>query len=161
MILALLVISLALLICGYVEFKKHHKDGKSLEDSFPGGVRIIVSGILSVGCIIAILVLSNNLYSARFVAAREAVVYSDQNKKIESQIALAVESYMSFEKGTYIELKPGSDILLTLSAYPDLKSNELVSKQVDVYIKNNATISSLRIEQVNASLYAFWLYFGS
>ena len=66
---------------------------------------------------------------------------------------------MAHEKQTYKDLKPDNAIAV-VSAYPELHSNELVKKQIDVYEDNNKKILGLKEEKLNQSVYKWWLYFG-
>jgi hypothetical protein len=43
---------------------------------------------------------------------------------------------------------------------PKLKSNELVVKEIDVYVKNNNKIKSLKEDKINYNADKWWLYFG-
>jgi len=86
-------------------------------------------------------------------------LYQSQNTEIESKIQATVTSYLAHEKQTYKDLKPDNAIAV-VSAYPELHSNELVKKQIEVYEDNNKKIMSLKEEKLNQSIYKWWLYFG-
>nr|DAD62641.1 MAG TPA: hypothetical protein [Caudoviricetes sp.] len=86
-------------------------------------------------------------------------LYQSQNTEIESKIQATVASYLAHEKQTYKDLKPDNAITVAL-AYPELHSNELVKKQIEVYEDNNKKIMSLKEEKLNQSIYKWWLYFG-
>ena len=47
-----------------------------------------------------------------------------------------------------------------LVRFPELKSNELVKKQMDVYVCNNDKIKKLKEEKLEYSVARWWLYFG-
>lgn len=86
-------------------------------------------------------------------------MYTEQNAKIESQIEAAVEKYMTHESETFSSVSPESAITL-VALYPELKSDTLISSQIDIYIKNNAKIVELQETKINASVARWWLYFG-
>ena len=86
-------------------------------------------------------------------------LYQSQNAEIESKIQATVASYLAHEKQTYKDLKPDNAIAV-VSAYPELHSNELVKKQIEVYEDNNKKILGLKEEKLNQSVYRWWLYFG-
>lgn len=86
-------------------------------------------------------------------------LYQSQNTDIESKIQAIVASYLTHEKQTYKDLKPDNAIAV-VSAYPELHSNELVKKQIEVYEDNNKKIMSLKEEKLNQPIYKWWLYFG-
>lgn len=86
-------------------------------------------------------------------------MYTEQNAKIESQIEAAVEKYMDYESETFASVSPDSAIAL-VACYPELKSDTLISSQIDIYLKNNAKIVELQETKINASVARWWLYFG-
>ena len=86
-------------------------------------------------------------------------LYQSQNAEIESKIQATVASYLAHERQTYKDLKPDNAIAV-VSAYPELHSNELVKKQIEVYEDNNKKILGLKEEKLNQSVYKWWLYFG-
>ncbi len=86
-------------------------------------------------------------------------LYQSQNAEIESKIQATVASYLAHEKQAYRDLKPDNAIAV-VSAYPELHSNELVKKQIEVYEDNNKKILGLKEEKLNQSVYRWWLYFG-
>ena len=86
-------------------------------------------------------------------------LYQSQNAEIESKVQATVASYLTHEKQTYKDLKPDNAIAV-VSAYPELHSNELVKKQIEVYEDNNKKILGLKEENLNQSVYKWWLFFG-
>lgn len=70
-----------------------------------------------------------------------------------------VSQYMKFETDTYGKLKNESSITL-VSLYSDLKSDELVKKQIEVYETNNKEIRKMKEEKINLKVAKWWLYFG-
>lgn len=48
--------------------------------------------------------------------------------------------------------------LITL--YPELKSDKLVQKQINIYVDNNKKIKILKEKQINGKVLKWWLYFG-
>lgn len=86
-------------------------------------------------------------------------LYQSQNAEIESKVQATVASYLTHEKQTYKDLKPDNAIAV-VSAHPELHSNELVKKQIEVYEDNNKKILGLKEEKLNQSVYKWWLFFG-
>ena len=82
-----------------------------------------------------------------------------QNKDIEEKVEVTVKTYMNFEKDTLTEFKTDSYIQL-VNLYPDLKSNELIQNQINLYEKNNKKITELKTDKLNISNYKWWVYFG-
>lgn len=86
-------------------------------------------------------------------------MYQEENKTIETQMDILVEKYMDYESETLGELKGESSVTL-VSLYPELKADELVKQQVEVYTSNNKTIKELKEKKINLSTWKWWLYFG-
>ena len=83
--------------------------------------------------------------------------------KIEQDITTIVKDYMNYEKDTYkiaSEQIENSSLLVLTELYPDLKSNELVKKQIEIYTENNNKIKQLKEEKINNQICKWWLYFG-
>lgn len=83
----------------------------------------------------------------------------EQNKQIEEKVAISVEQYMNYEKDTFTELKPESYINL-VNLYPELKSDELIQKQIELYTINNEKIVELKEMKIEETIYKWLLYFG-
>lgn len=86
-------------------------------------------------------------------------LYQTENAAIEESIDSLVEQYMKYESDTYGQLKGESSITL-VSLYPELKADELVSQQCELYVSNNRKIIELQEQKIAISNYKFWLYFG-
>jgi hypothetical protein len=70
-----------------------------------------------------------------------------------------VKDYQEYESGVFADA--GSESAITLvSLYPELKADQLVSSQLDIYVQNNEMIKSLKLEKINADVVRWWLYFG-
>lgn len=98
-------------------------------------------------------------YSNHIAIDKKIELYRQQNSNIENQIAAVVSEYMEFESETLEKLKGKSPVAL-VSLYPELKSDTLVAKQIELYVENNETIKSLECERLQYSVYAWWLFFG-
>ena len=93
-------------------------------------------------------------------------VYEEENQNIEKSVQEIVESYRNYEGNTYSEyLKnvniEGTDILALGQLFPELKTNELVSKQIDIYVENNNQIKDLKIKKQDLAKYKWWLCFST
>lgn len=86
-------------------------------------------------------------------------LYTNQNKQIEEKIEVVVKSYMNYESDTLKELKSDSYITL-VNLYPELKSDEMIKQQIELYTSNNTKITELKEEKLNKTLYKWWIYFG-
>lgn len=87
-------------------------------------------------------------------------MYSQENAGIEADIDALVAKYMEYESSTLADLRGDSAITL-VSLYPDLKSDELVKEQLEIYRANNAKIKELKEKKLDIRVAKWWLYFGS
>lgn len=109
-------------------------------------------------CLIVSIVLCTGVKDGAVIDEKIAM-YKKENTKIEAQMDMLVSKYMKFETDTYGELKNESSITL-VSLYPDLKSDELVKKQIDVYESNNKEIRKMKERKIDLKVLKWWLYFG-
>lgn len=86
-------------------------------------------------------------------------MYEQENTAIEQSVDVLVKDYYKHESDTYSSLKPENAVLFA-SAYPELQSNNLAMKQLEIYVENNDKIKELKEDQINLSRNRFWLYFG-
>ncbi len=86
-------------------------------------------------------------------------MYEEENESIEKSIDITVKSYMDYEASTYKEIKDKEAINL-VALFPELKSDTLVQKQIEVYVENNDKIKELKEEKIDLSKAKWKLYFG-
>lgn len=115
-------------------------------------------GTIFLVCLIVTGVIVCLVINGRTVQAK-IEMYEEENQRIEEEIGVLVQNYMDYESETYGELKGESNITL-VSLYPELKSDSLVERQIEVYVENNQKIRKLKEELINQSNYRWWLYFG-
>lgn len=86
-------------------------------------------------------------------------LYEAENAEIDSQICEIVEGYKTYEKETFENISNKSANVL-VELYPDLKTNELVQKQMEIYMSNKKKVVSLQEDLINQKPLRWWLYFG-
>ena len=118
-------------------------------------------GIGSIVCIIALVGIFINIdYLIRGRTLDDKIaMYEQENEAIEQSVDVFVKDYYRHESDTYSSLTPENAVLFA-SAYPELQSNELATKQLEIYVENNNKIKGLKEDQINLSKNRFWLYFG-
>lgn len=152
MIILLLVLLLILtVVCVYCATNFDFGEETFIAGSILFGLGFTISCVVFI--IIAITVSSGKTISQRIE------MYQEQNQKIEESIADLVENYMNYEANTFKNISSDSAITL-VSLYPELKSDTLVEQQCNLYMENNKKITELREEQINMTVYRWWLYFG-
>lgn len=115
----------------------------------------ILGGIAS---FIALVVLLITVSELKTIEPR-IKMYQTENANIENQIAECVKEYQKYETDIFTEVAPDSAIAL-VSLYPELKADELVKKQIDIYVANNQKIKELKEEDIMGDVYRWWAYFG-
>ena len=99
------------------------------------------------------------------ISDKKIEMYEEENNNIQNSVSQTVESYKNYEQNTYSEsLKSidtnNTDIIVLTQLYPELKSNDMVNKQIDIYQENNNKIKGLKEEKINNEIAKWWLYFG-
>lgn len=87
-------------------------------------------------------------------------LYTNQNNEIENKIAVVVKQYMEHENKTFKDLKTDTSYITLTTLYPELKSDKLIEKEIDLYEANNKKIITLKEQKINERVYKWWLYFG-
>lgn len=117
-----------------------------------------LSIIATIGCFIAIMCFIPKIATEKIYDTRIEIV-QETNMQLEEQICSAVEKYLEHEENVYEKLDITTAIGL-FSAYPNLKSNELVQSLIDTYKANAEEIKALKLEKTNLAVYKFLVYFG-
>ena len=112
---------------------------------------------------IALIIIGVNAYKihqCKYVIPAQIAMYEEENALIEEKVSNTVTKYMEYEKDIVIEVSPDDDAFTLVSLYPELRSDVLVSNEIEIYVSNNNKIKELKSEALNISNYRFWLYFG-
>lgn len=125
-----------------------------LDDAGWLALLIIISSLIMFGCN------AYMIHRCNYVIPAQIAMYEEENALIEEKVANTVTKYMEYEKAIVIEVSPDDDAFTLISLYPELKSDTLVSNEIDIYVKNNEKIKELKSEALNISNYKFWIYFG-
>lgn len=120
--------------------------------------------ITTIGAVSLIISIIATIYFGVNVKSNDVIddkiaMYQEENSIIEEQIAIVVSDYMEHESKVFDSAKVSSPVILA-QLYPELKSDELVKSQIDIYIANNEKIKDLKLQKINDSVYRWWLYFG-
>ena len=124
----------------------------------------LAEGFGILGCLIGFIALIGIFVNIGFLVYGRTLddkiaMYEQENAAIEQSVDVLVKDYYKHESDTYSSLKPENAVLFA-SAYPELQSNELATKQLEIYVENNNKIKGLKEDQINLSRNRFWLYFG-
>lgn len=127
-------------------------------DEWPTTV-LVIGVIMFFISFIATIVLSIG-YSNNRIIDKKITIYQEENQHIEEQIQAVVDNYMQYESETFDKITGDGDPITLVTLYPELKSNELVARQIEVYQENNQQIKELRCEKLDHQIEAWWLFFG-
>ena len=106
-------------------------------------------GIVSVIFFIWVFSLANTVGTGHTIDSKIAM-YEEENKSIENSIDITVKSYMDYEASTYQEIKD-KDAINLVALFPELKSDTLVQKQIEVYLANNDKLKELKEKKIDLS----------
>ena len=155
MIILLFIISITMLIISIIFNKKGNEARKDTAGWFAS---LIISSFATVIYLMVTLGFTASVVKSKYIVEK-ITMYEQQNNQIEERIDTVVKQYQEYESDTYAMTSSESSITL-VSLYPDLKSDELVKKQIKVYQDNNKKITELKEKQINAKASKWWLYFG-
>lgn len=126
------------------------------EDGWLGGV--VFPAMVAVGLLVTIVVGVVKISTATKID-RQIEMCVEENANIEQQITITVERYLEHELNVYDTLQ-GESITTLLVVYPEINGNELVKRQMDIFVANNDKIRELKNEKLNLSTWKFLVYFG-
>lgn len=119
----------------------------------------IILAIVTIVATTIIFVLSLCFISDGITAKEKIKMYQEENTKIEEQIDILVKQYMNYEKSTFKEFSK-EDSMTLISLFPELKSDELIQRQINVYVENNRKIKESKEKEIDFKLGKWLLYFG-
>lgn len=151
MFIVLFVLFLLMIVIGLIFI---HTELDSM--TFIGVSGCVVGAIAE--CILLFFVTSSCIDVSKSMIIDDKIkMYNKENQNIEKEMTEIVTSYKEYEKETISNVGEMATVLIR---FPELKSNELVKKQMDVYVCNNDKIKELKEEKLEYSVARWWLYFG-
>ena len=146
-------------IVALIFFRKKYTMLKLCNNKVEGCAVCIIIGLAINLCLFAFMLdLINSLATAHAIDEK-ILMYQERNESIEQSVGNAVRAYMDYEEETYSELS-NKDAMSMVYLYPELKSDQLVQKQIDIYVSNNNNITRLREQQIDLAQDKWLLYFG-
>lgn len=152
-IIDLICVALIFLAC----FIGDRVDEDSLLFKFCVG-SVVVSAIIGIICLLMTIVSIGKVVGSSAID-EQINLYEDANVQIEEHINSAVDEYKAYENDT-LEKFDGSNGTEIISVYPELKTNELIQEQMDIYYQNQTTILELKSKKIGMKPWKWWLYFG-
>lgn len=128
-------------------------------DTPVGSFLSFIFSISLILCIIVGICMMDDIAEGKVIDEKIAV-YEQENEKIETAIDVLVKEYMTQEEKIMIKTANKESLITLVQLYPDLKSNDLVKTQMDIYVNNNKKIKKLKTKKLNISKTKWWLYLG-
>ena len=154
MLLVLLIVAIGTTICGAIW---NHKNVYYETSSLPSFV--LVFG-MSLGIILIFPFLIGLISVVKApIIDQKIEMYIEENASIELSVTTTVEKYLEHEFQIFDSLQ-GEDIQTLLVVYPEINSNELVKKQIEIFVDNNNKIKELKEDKLNIEVWKWWVYFG-
>lgn len=151
MIIVFILVSIIVGVAGTYIYRKTNFETLGMVLQF-GGASV---GVLSF--LVGVILLP--FASATKTIDAKIEMYQEENTKIEMQIAESVKNYQQYETDIIEDVTKENAITL-VTLYPELKADELIIKQIEVYVENNTQIKYLKEDKINLNLIKWWLYFG-
>lgn len=151
MIIVALIICIGLIVFGLWLINSTDFECTGIAIALMGTITFVISLITCIAFLIDVINLK--------VIDQKIDMYQQENANIESQIAECVTQYQKYETEIFTEINSENAMTL-ISLYPELKSDALVSKQIEVYIANNTKIKELKELKIDGEVSRWWLYFG-
>lgn len=121
-----------------------------------GGIALVGAILIGILDLIAI-VWCIKCGAEMYVIDGKIEMYQQENTKIEEQMTSIIQDYKGYEERT---IKNIADMEKMVLRFPELKTSELVSKQMDIYVKNNDEIKKLKKDKIDSKIGKWLLYFG-
>ena len=171
MLLLVFIISMLLVVVGcilsgcadfyrradYSELKKYPFKRYIYYNEWTYSFPLILGASVAIICFVVAAFIGTE-YAQVMVIDEKIALYEEENAEIEKQIDIIVDDYMLFETSTFKDLRI-EDPTTVLMMYPELESNELVSKQIELYVSNNAQIKALKEQKLDFEVLRWWLIF--
>lgn len=116
-------------------------------------------GGISTLAIVIIMIVGGVIISQNRIIDTKIEMYIEENTNIETSVTTTVEKYLEHEFNIFDSLQ-GENIQTLLVVYPEINSNELVKKQIEIFVENNNKIKELKEQKLNIEVWKWWVYFG-
>lgn len=145
MLIVLCMIFLIIFIVGLIFLFKDEYFEKIFDIGF---YMTIIGGICLFIAMIALVWNISDVIQLKIID-QQIEMYQEENSNIQNSISEIIGNYMNYEQGTYakslesMDLK-SLDIVVLSQLYPDLKANEMVNQQINIYQENNNKVKELK-----------------
>ena len=123
-----------------------------------GVIISVLSAICAVGLLVTICIFAPKVAKENIFDEKIAM-YEEENQKIEQEIDRIVQEYLKHEKDTYTDLKAEESPITLITLFPEIKADELVQRQIRIYVANREEIKKLKEEKIDLEIWKWVLYF--
>lgn len=148
------------------QYEKYTNPRKAAKHRFAGGIYRRDTNLVFIGigtcCLVIVLIAAAFLgveASSLRVIDDKIEMYQEENYRIEENVNTMVENYLAYEHDTIVEAGKDLNPTLVFSMYPELKSNELVAKEIEIYTSNQEKLRELKASRFDNELSLWWLCF--
>jgi len=120
------------------------------------GIGVVFFAIAAFLISIKFISICSDVVDAR-VIDEKIQLYEEANTEISNYVSEVVSSYKEYESETFEKIDNPNIIL---STYPELKTNELLMSQIEIYNRNKSNILDLKMKKLNYSNSKWLMYFG-
>ena len=149
------VCSIVMAIVHKKVYSYHRYEGGFFIGAGVAGVFACIVLIIACCNLSAVLPIHENMIDEKII------MYQRENERIEAEMDAMVDSYMQYETDIIDSVVEGKSSIALVSLFPELKSDALVQKQLDVYLENNEKIKELKAEKIELVRKRWLVYFGN
>jgi hypothetical protein len=143
------IISLVVCVVGWSIISRRENVGAPMA--------IFGTGFLIV-CLLGAIIMGIDVRDSVYIDEK-ILMYETENASIQEQVESVVNAYVAYEHKTFTDIANKSPIAL-VSVFPELKSDAVMAKQIDLYVNNNNKIKDLMLDKIDYKSKKWWLYFG-
>lgn len=145
------IIAVLTAIVGFVKAEVSDYEEVWFVGGILGAVMAMVMGVTIFGLI-------DSCAESKYIDDKIAM-YEAENKVIEKDVEAIVMQYQDHEKEVFDMSEIESPTTL-VQMYPELKSDKLVTKQIEIFNNNNKKIKQLKLKKIDCEKAKYLLYFG-
>lgn len=116
-------------------------------------------GVILFVVITTSLTVVGSSYGKCQIIDEQIAIYQEENTKIENTINEIVTNYQKYETDIFDNATKDLNPTIIFSMYPELKSDQLIIKQIEIYNENNKEIKELRKDKTIEKIFKWWLFF--
>ena len=143
--------------CG--DYRSESKFRNWCDDHSEGFSITAIASFILAGVLLFSIICVGGGYSEVISIDEKIAMYQEENAQIEAEIDEMVVAYLSHEQTVMENAKPPESVTAILLTYPELNSNTMVTKQIEIYADNNNQIKALKAEKLNLQVLRWWLFF--